>query len=109
MDLTVKFDLQLYKLDNNSYLVDFKNIGTSSSGKSSSPRQPPEDPSIILQRDMLRTAETLNELRLEGVDSGERQARILNWKAGGNKDDHYEVSSVYPFLDVCSKLITDIV
>ncbi|KAI8891349.1 Pkinase-domain-containing protein [Backusella circina FSU 941] len=87
VDLIVKFDLQLYKLENNSYLVDFKHAGTK---RTTTP----------VQEDAKRDYPLL----------------IIEQAMGKNKDmdifgqeNEEHVQSVYPFLDVCSKLITDIV
>ncbi|CEJ05372.1 hypothetical protein RMCBS344292_19315 [Rhizopus microsporus] len=77
LGLVVKFDLQLYKLENNSYLVDFKNAGTKrldADGKEI--KKVPQGPFWQLDKE-----DALAE----------------------------HMQSVYPFLDVCSKLITDIV
>ncbi|KAG0757075.1 hypothetical protein G6F57_012543 [Rhizopus arrhizus] len=78
-DLVVKFDLQLYKLENNSYLVDFKNAGTKRlvDGKEVKKRASHSDP--------------------------------FGWILEDEEDSADHMQSVYPFLDVCSKLITDIV
>ncbi|KAI8991793.1 kinase-like domain-containing protein [Mycotypha africana] len=74
--LVVKFDLQLYRLENNSYLVDFKNAGTQKI-KTKKGANPPSD-----------------------------KAR---WPVKDCSTNVEHIQSVYPFLDVCSKLITDIV
>ncbi|KAI9267015.1 kinase-like domain-containing protein [Helicostylum pulchrum] len=76
--LVVKFDLQLYKLENNSYLVDFKNAGT--------------------QRTDDYPYKTLEKA----------SSYLARWRVDEDHGSEY-VQSVYPFLDVCSKLITDIV
>lgn len=94
LSLLVKFDLQLYKLENNSYLVDFKNVGTthlSSSG--SNAKEALSDQELVdrLREDVFQILQQENE---------EEQER-------GRRDKLQQ--SVYPFLDVCSKLITDIV
>lgn len=105
LGLVVKFDLQLYKLDNNSYLVDFKNAGTQRTGDAP-PQQPPTDdgnyPFKILESQLGK--------KMNIVNDGEEDPSpyLARWQIS---DDHNveHVQSVYPFLDVCSKLITDIV
>ncbi|KAI9314060.1 kinase-like domain-containing protein [Dichotomocladium elegans] len=78
LDLAVKFDLQLYRLGNHNFLVDFKNVGTTTLvGKTNESTD-----NHNLAFDMIK-----NELARETEN----------------------LTSVYPFLDVCSKLITDIV
>lgn len=92
--LVVKFDLQLYKLENNSYLVDFKNAGT---------QRTPEDVT-----DPLKAFE--ENLEKKFSETGDEKEDISPYLARWRVDDDVEhVQSVYPFLDVCSKLITDIV
>ncbi|KAF7732742.1 Protein kinase [Apophysomyces ossiformis] len=106
--LVVKFDLQLYKLDNNSYLVDFKDVDTSRVTGSAD-----------VDEHLSRLEDTLqkNTAKLGGLqfcagdenddESGELQqfmARRMDTDPGAE-----HVRSVYPFLDVCSKLIADIV
>ncbi|CDS06508.1 Putative Related to SNF1-carbon cataboliteFT derepressing ser/thr protein kinase [Lichtheimia ramosa] len=95
-NLVVKFDLQLYKLGNNSYLVDFKNVGSN------------KDPS--------RMDETLNKVKEQvermHLEKQQDDEQLPIWMRNGDsiQDDHGEkILSVYPFLDVCSKVITDIV
>lgn len=90
--LVVKFDLQLYKLENNSYLVDFKNAGTQRS-----PGEETHDPFKALE----------DNIEKKFADEKEDPSPYLaRWRVD---DDVEHVQSVYPFLDVCSKLITDIV
>jgi carbon catabolite-derepressing protein kinase len=104
LGLVVKFDLQLYKLENNSYLVDFKNAGTHRTGDAPPPQPPTDDdnyPFKILEGQLGKKMDIAND----GEDSSPYLAR---WQV--NNDHNLEhVQSVYPFLDVCSKLITDIV
>lgn len=95
-NLVVKFDLQLYKLGNNSYLVDFKNVGSN------------KDPN--------RMDETLNKVKEQvermHLEKQQDDEQLPIWMRNGDsiQDDHGEkILSVYPFLDVCSKVITDIV
>lgn len=77
LGLVVKFDLQLYKLENNSYLVDFKNAGT------------------------------------KRLDADGKEIKKVSqgpfWQLDEEDALAEHMQSVYPFLDVCSKLITDIV
>ncbi|KAI8136792.1 kinase-like domain-containing protein [Fennellomyces sp. T-0311] len=115
LGLIVKFDLQLYKLGSNSYLVDFKNVATTSlagekqqSSKSSlSPISAEHgDPFGMLHGEL---SQNLDKLQLNDNE----QVELSNWQTK-NVDDskdlpHENILSVYPFLDVCSKLITDIV
>ncbi|KAI9276552.1 kinase-like domain-containing protein [Sporodiniella umbellata] len=79
LGVLVKFDLQLYKLENNSYLVDFKNTGT-------------------------------KRISTEGKEAKKRvsQSNPFGWMLE-NEDSAEHMQSIYPFLDVCSKLIADIV
>ncbi|KAI8636226.1 kinase-like domain-containing protein [Parasitella parasitica] len=86
LGLIVKFDLQLYKLENNSYLVDFKNAGTHRTGDAQLPQQQQQKQST-------------------------KANDVYPFKIWQISDEHNveHVQSVYPFLDVCSKLITDIV
>lgn len=91
--LVVKFDLQLYKLENNSYLVDFKNAGTQRTPDTTDAT----DPFKILEENIDK------KFSDEKIDPSPYLAR---WRVD---DDVEHVQSVYPFLDVCSKLITDIV
>jgi carbon catabolite-derepressing protein kinase len=91
----VKFDLQLYKLENNSYLVDFKNAGTQRTGPSSPSSHVEDYPFKLLE----------NHLQTKLDDPTPYLAR---WQIDDDQNVGH-VQSVYPFLDVCSKLITDIV
>ncbi|ORE06714.1 Pkinase-domain-containing protein [Rhizopus microsporus var. microsporus] len=77
LGLVVKFDLQLYKLENNSYLVDFKNAGT-------------------------------KRLDADGKEI-KKVPQGPFWQLDEEDALAEHMQSVYPFLDVCSKLITDIV
>ncbi|CEG76961.1 Putative CAMK/CAMKL/AMPK protein kinase [Rhizopus microsporus] len=77
LGLVVKFDLQLYKLENNSYLVDFKNAGT-------------------------------KRLDADGKEI-KKAPQGPFWQLDEEDALAEHMQSVYPFLDVCSKLITDIV
>jgi carbon catabolite-derepressing protein kinase len=97
----VKFDLQLYKLENNSYLVDFKNAGTIRTGPSSS--SPPQQTSVI-EDYPFKLLE--NHLQTKLVD--DPSPYLARWQIEDDQNVEH-VQSVYPFLDVCSKLITDIV
>ncbi|KAI8989339.1 kinase-like domain-containing protein [Pilobolus umbonatus] len=86
--LIVKFDLQLYKLESNSYLVDFKNGGTEKSKKAMD--------NFMIQSELQQKMEVL----FTGKESDQSK-----W----TEDEQADTQSVYPFLDVCSKLISDIV
>lgn len=110
--LIVKFDLQLYKLENNSYLVDFKNAGTQRTHH-------PVDPSATNANSkagedypfkMLASSleKKMNVLQFTDKEEDASSPYLARWRV---EDDHSveHVQSVYPFLDVCSKLITDIV
>ncbi|KAG0164171.1 Protein kinase [Apophysomyces sp. BC1034] len=105
--LVVKFDLQLYKLDNNSYLVDFKNVDTSRVTSEAD-----------VDHQFSRLEETLqkNTAALEGMqfaanedndENGQLQQFMARRMDADPSAEH--VRSVYPFLDVCSRLIADIV
>ncbi|KAI9490838.1 kinase-like domain-containing protein [Zychaea mexicana] len=140
--LVVKFDLQLYKLGNNSFLVDFKNVATTSLNgdkqqKSSPSQEQPiqqsrnssnssndnisnmspisaehGDPFGVLQGEL---AQNLDKLQLNENE----QADLSSWQNNVNVAKINEevaqaasresILSVYPFLDICSKVITDIV
>ncbi|GAN07463.1 pkinase-domain-containing protein [Mucor ambiguus] len=109
LGLVVKFDLQLYKLENNSYLVDFKNAGTQRTGDAPSPPPPAASndanyPFKILESQLGQKMGIVNS---QGNDE-DPSPYLARWQIS---DDHNveHVQSVYPFLDVCSKLITDIV
>jgi carbon catabolite-derepressing protein kinase len=104
--LVVKFDLQLYKLENNSYLVDFKNAGTQRVDKAAPATTAATSnyPFKILEGNLEKKLDVLQF-------NDEQQASspyLARWRVDEDSSgDH--VQSVYPFLDVCSKLITDIV
>lgn len=96
--LVVKFDLQLYKLENNSYLVDFKNAGT---------QRADDDPFKLLEGSLEK------KLNIESSSSSSSHQEdvspyLARWKMDEDHGSEH-VQSVYPFLDVCSKLIADIV
>ncbi|OAC99841.1 hypothetical protein MUCCIDRAFT_180465 [Mucor lusitanicus CBS 277.49] len=108
LGLVVKFDLQLYKLENNSYLVDFKNAGTQRTGDA-----PPQPPSVANDANYpFKILEGQLGQKMDIVDNHgddeDPSPYLARWQIS---DDHNveHVQSVYPFLDVCSKLITDIV
>ncbi|CAO3638521.1 unnamed protein product [Mucor fragilis] len=107
LGLVVKFDLQLYKLENNSYLVDFKNAGTQRTGDAPPPSVSNDTtyPFKILEGQLGQKMDIVNNNQEDDEDPSPYLAR---WRIS---DDHNveHVQSVYPFLDVCSKLITDIV
>lgn len=109
LGLVVKFDLQLYKLENNSYLVDFKNAGTQRTSDTPQPQPPSASndtsyPFKILEGQLGQKMDIVNS---QGDDE-DPSPYLARWQIS---DEHNieHVQSVYPFLDVCSKLITDIV
>ncbi|CAO0801897.1 unnamed protein product [Mucor circinelloides] len=109
LGLVVKFDLQLYKLENNSYLVDFKNAGTQRTSDAPQPQPPSASndtgyPFKILEGQLGQKMDIVNS---QGDDE-DPSPYLARWQIS---DEHNieHVQSVYPFLDVCSKLITDIV
>ncbi|ORZ00575.1 kinase-like domain-containing protein [Syncephalastrum racemosum] len=89
LGLDVKFDLQVYKLDNNSFLVDFKSTGTEKGA------------AVLSAKDAAEMIQHKLEDNMTGLRLGETP-----WDG---YDDKENITSVYPFLDVCSRLITDIV
>jgi hypothetical protein len=101
LGIAVKFDLQLYKLENNSYLVDFKNVSTHQSGLAHG------------SNDSNSTNEVPHFVSLLKEKLGEQDEESINlepWSRRRSSSSQGEsVFSVYPFLDVCSKLINDIV
>ena len=133
----MKFDLQLYQLGNNSYLVDFKNVATTTgekkqSGNNSSNNMSPisnehGDPFGVLHGELSQNLDKLQLNENEQADLSRWQTRFgdLNNHKNDNNNNHNDNSnssteemcasrgenilSVYPFLDVCSKVITDIV
>ncbi|KAI8388797.1 kinase-like domain-containing protein [Radiomyces spectabilis] len=104
LNLVVKFDLQLYKLDNNSYLVDFKSVESSKSGTGAGNLGHP--PFSSLEESMKRNLQSLEQLQFSDQKDG--TIRLGDWIVD-EKNTIEHTPSVYPFLDVCSKLITDIV
>lgn len=100
----VKFDIQLYKLESNNYLVDFKNAGTQRTGPSSLPQASAPEPAAVIDDYPFKLLENQLQAKLDDDPS----PYLARWQI---EDDHNvePVQSVYPFLDVCSKLITDIV
>lgn len=99
LGIAVKFDLQLYKLENNSYLVDFKNVSTYQSGLAHDNSDGTSDVSPFAS--LLK--EKLGEQNEESIG-------LEPWPRRRSSSSQGEsVFSVYPFLDVCSKLINDIV
>lgn len=111
--LVVKFDLQLYKLENNSYLVDFKNAGTQRVGGEKVAQQQQQQtgyPFKILEGNLTKKMDILqfNEAAGTATEEEAPSSFLARWRV--DEDSSVEhVQSVYPFLDVCSKLITDIV
>lgn len=106
--LVVKFDLQLYKLENNSYLVDFKNAGTQrvapvkNNDTESASKSVEDYPFKILENNLEKKMDVL-----QFADKPDSSLYLARWRVDDDNSEH--VQSVYPFLDVCSKLITDIV
>ncbi|KAG2221230.1 hypothetical protein INT45_013941 [Circinella minor] len=139
LNLVVKFDLQLYQLGNNSYLVDFKNVATTTtekqqSGNNSSNNMSPisaehGDPFGVLHGELSQNLDKLQLDENEQTDLSRWQTKfgdLNNHKTNNSNNDNTNnttdnsseemcasrgenILSVYPFLDVCSKVITDIV
>ncbi|OBZ88541.1 Carbon catabolite-derepressing protein kinase [Choanephora cucurbitarum] len=101
IDLIVKFDLQLYKLESNSYLVDFKSVGTERTNV-----KPDTDENQVLK---LLESEMASKLDIESKEDEKVTPYITQWNIQDDHTNTEHIQSVYPFLDVCSKLITDIV
>ncbi|KAI9482945.1 MAG: kinase-like domain-containing protein [Benjaminiella poitrasii] len=105
LGLEVKFDLQLYKLENHSYLVDFKNAGTQRLGPKNEEQQQPFDdrPFKLIEENLSTNMEVL-----QPDEEDDPSQYLARWKIDDSSNVEH-VQSVYAFLDVCSKLITDIV
>ncbi|KAI8366345.1 kinase-like domain-containing protein [Choanephora cucurbitarum] len=101
IDLIVKFDLQLYKLESNSYLVDFKSVGTERTNV-----KPDTDENQLFK---LLESQMANKLDIESKEDEKATPYITQWNIQDDHTNTEHIQSVYPFLDVCSKLITDIV
>lgn len=94
-------DLQLYKLDINSYLVDFKSLGqVMADGHSPQPSLQQRDPFDRHSSDDIHMVP--EEFSYE---STLRKVTLLAEQADIGSES---VLSVFPFLDVCSKLITEL-
>ncbi|KAI9288619.1 kinase-like domain-containing protein [Umbelopsis sp. AD052] len=97
----VKLDLQLYKLDINSYLVDFKSLGQVMA-EGHSPQNMKTD-SIesysATSDDMYMVPEEFS------YENTLKMANVLSEQADIGSES---VLSTFPFLDVCSKLITEL-
>lgn len=100
--LVVKFDLQLYKLENNSYLVDFKNAGTQ---RTHDNKDAEDYPFKMLENSLEKK---MNVLQFTDKEEEDVSPYLARWRVEDDQSVEH-VQSVYPFLDVCSKLITDIV
>ncbi|CAO3619909.1 unnamed protein product [Cunninghamella blakesleeana] len=118
IDLIVKFDLQLYKLENNSYLVDFKNVTTtSSSSKKKKKEMDQKEENEIIDDDQHHHPSTLLQEDLLQRQQQDKDNHLAYWAfkpttttiTSTNHSNQDQLFGVYPFLDVCSKLITDIV
>ncbi|KAI9306879.1 kinase-like domain-containing protein [Cunninghamella echinulata] len=121
LDMVVKFDLQLYKLENNSYLVDFKNVNTVSNKKKKGQQQQNQDqlehdndidnPSTLVQENLLQRHQQQQNDKKNDLSywtfKPDASSTILSGSGGHSQNE--KLFSIYPFLDVCSKLITDIV
>ncbi|CAG8603545.1 8816_t:CDS:10 [Funneliformis caledonium] len=83
---SVKIDLQLYRLDTNNYLVDFKNVGYELSTNSHYSHK----------------FETNNKFSTPPIST--TTVKMLHQQRTNGK----EVTSMYPFFDVCTKLITEL-
>ncbi|RIB06014.1 kinase-like domain-containing protein [Gigaspora rosea] len=101
--LQVKIDLQLYRLDTNNYLVDFKNVGY-------------ELPSVS---ESTSSTSSSFESQAESFISSNQQDNVSSSSIEGKQGetpipsnilqvDGKEVTSMYPFFDVCTKLITEL-
>lgn len=101
IDLIVKFDLQLYKLENNSYLVDFKSVCTQRTD--TKPKADETHPFKMLETQMA------TKLDIEPKEDEKTTPYLTQWNTQDDHANTEHIQSVYPFLDVCSKLITDIV
>ncbi|KAI8071438.1 kinase-like domain-containing protein [Gongronella butleri] len=91
--MEVQFDLQLYRLDNGSYLVDFKNVNMHSRRDSDDDEMSPQG------SDAKSPIAAVND-----------EPTLTEWPAAAAiaaAEPH--TASVYPFLDICSRLINDIV
>ncbi|CAG8462411.1 5672_t:CDS:2 [Acaulospora morrowiae] len=113
--LQVKIDLQLYRLDLYSYLVDFKNVGydapsiiaESVASSFSSPyliSRSESEISSISSHNHENTVPSNFEKKETAVSLPSSSSNGLQRQADGGKD----VTSMYPFFDVCAKLITEL-
>ncbi|CAG8543697.1 13389_t:CDS:10 [Ambispora leptoticha] len=116
--LEVKIDLQLYKLDINNYLVDFKNVSYSlsnSDGKptslSSSPISQPESLSSSIPKsspDEPQLASSMENMSMTTTSTTSVHNSSSTTKEIYSQSDGKQVCSMYPFFDVCTKLITEL-
>lgn len=96
----VKVDLQLYKLDINSYLVDFKSLGQVMADGHS--------PQLGFRYNSLdrHASDDMHMVPEEAsYENTLKKATFLSEQADFGPES---VLSVFPFLDVCSKLITEL-
>ncbi|CAM0135874.1 unnamed protein product [Umbelopsis sp. WA50703] len=96
----VKVDLQLYKLDINSYLVDFKSLGQVMAEGYSLQVSP--NASNVSSDDIQLSDRFSDDFSYENTI---RQVTLLSEQADAANES---VLSTFPFLDVCSKLITEL-
>ncbi|KAI7907674.1 kinase-like domain-containing protein [Cokeromyces recurvatus] len=107
LGLEVKFDLQLYKLESHSYLVDFKNVGSQRFARKEEQEEEEEHLFKLIEGSIDKKMEVLDHSEEEDNDDDPSQY-LARWKIDDNNNREH-IQSVYAFLDVCSKLITDIV
>jgi carbon catabolite-derepressing protein kinase len=93
-------DLQLYKLDINSYLVDFKSLGQVMAEGYSLQVSP--NASNVSSDDIQLSDRFSDDFSYENTI---RQVTLLSEQADAANES---VLSTFPFLDVCSKLITEL-
>ncbi|CAB4401086.1 uncharacterized protein OCT59_001926 [Rhizophagus irregularis] len=113
----VKIDLQLYRLDINNYLVDFKNVGYELSAATEFTSSSVSSPSSLTSQSESDVPSSLSSNQQDGPYSPKFEnnkfltppitsttARMLHQQ----RTDGKEVTSMYPFFDVCTKLITEL-
>lgn len=101
--IIVKVDLQLYKLDVNSYLVDFKSLGqVMAEGYCPQVSPNASNASNVSSDDMQLSDRFSDDFSYENTI---RQVTFLSEQADASNES---VLSTFPFLDVCSKLITEL-
>lgn len=97
----VKLDLQLYKLDINSYLVDFKSLG-----QVMAEGHVPQNMKTDSIESYSPTSDDMYMVPEEfSYENTLKMANVLSEQADIGSES---VLSTFPFLDVCSKLITEL-